>query len=74
MCGKFQGPPANGASLDGLLKMGCCQPAQNGPILKVFGYNLNVMKNYLYKMSKHVLDIIRENNQTYHTQHLVIIV
>ena len=34
-------PPANGASLDRFLngpfvKMGCCQTAQNGPILKYF--------------------------------------
>ena len=34
----------------------------------------NVMKNHLYEMSEHVLDIISEYNQTYHTQRLVIIV
>ena len=44
MCGKFQGPPANGGSLDRFLngpfvKTGCCKTAQNGPILKIFDQN-----------------------------------
>jgi hypothetical protein len=42
LCGKSQGPPANGANLERFLngpfvkKMGCCQTAQNGPIPKFF--------------------------------------
>ena len=41
MCGKSKGPPANGARLDRFLngpfvKLGCCQMAQNGSILKIF--------------------------------------
>ena len=29
----------NGASLDGFLKMGCCQTAPIGPILEICGSN-----------------------------------
>ena len=57
MCGKSEGPPANGASLDRYLngqfvKMGCCQTAQTGPILNKFWSELikfNLSRDHFHK-------------------------